>query len=205
MMTNTQKRTAVLIEEFDIFTAYDKKRKALAEMLLSKDLERLANGEPTDDGLYGKVFELFSHDSDSTITRVQAQNRTDVYIFVDGKRKQCEAKTNGGRIGSLYKMSDTAKAKNYIVYNLDFFVKAGKPRKDGTCKPAEHRKACKVMTVKAFLQILEETGATKVIRHTDSDKEVAVQSDSKKLYKALITGGFVDYEPGAYFETWELQ
>lgn len=202
--TNVQIRTLNLLKSYKASTKYDVKRYNKAIELMKLDLERAKNGEPTDDGLYGKVAELLAHDEHSTIVRVQAQSCNDNYIIVDGKRKPCEVKTNGGRVGSLYSMSTRAQESNYIAYNLDFIVKAGKPRKDGTCKPAEHRKVYKVMTVKAFLEILEETNATKVIGHTDSDREIAVQSDSKKLYRALLESGFPDYDREATYEAWEL-
>ena len=199
-----QTRTLMLINEYEPTSAYDRKRLDKAIDLWYADIIRNDTGENADDGLYGKVAELLAHDDKSTITRVQAQNRNDNYIIVNGKRKPCEVKTNGGRVGTLFTMSERSQESHFIAYKLDFIVKAGKPRKDGTCKPAEHRKAYKVMTVKAFVQLLEETGATKVIGHTESDREIAVQSDSKKLYKALLSGGYADYERGGTYEEWEL-
>lgn len=193
--TNVQIKTAKAIASFKASSKYDEKRYNEAVRLFKADIERATN----DSGLYGKVKELFSHDSKSTITRVQAQNRTDNYIIVDEIRKPCEVKTNGGRVGKLYSMSAKAKSSNYIVYELDYTTPQGKPRKDGTCKPAEHRQACKVMTVKQFIELLEETKATKVIGHNESDKEVAIQCDSKKLYKALVNGNYNDYVRGFHY------
>lgn len=194
-LTPVQTRTLKAIEAFKASSKYDERRHNEAVRLFKADIERATN----DSGLYGKVKELFSHDSKSTITRVQAQNRTDNYIIVDEVRKPCEVKTNGGRVGKLYLMSAKAKASNYIVYELDYTTPQGKPRKDGTCKPAEHRQACKVMTVKQFIELLEETKATKVIGHNASDTEIAVQSDSKKLYKALTSGEYLDYIRGFHY------
>lgn len=202
--TMVQIRTLVLIHSYKPQSTLDSKRLDKATDMFFADVVNADTGMNTDSGLYGKVAELLAHDSKSTITRVQAQGRNDNYIIVNGKRKPCEVKTNGGRIGNLYAMSERSQESRYIAYKLDFIVKAGKPRKDGSRKPAEHRKAYKVMTVKAFLQLLEETGATKVIGHSDSDREIAVQSDSKKLYKALMTGGYADYKRGAEYEEWTL-
>lgn len=193
--TTTELRTAKLINSFRTSSKYDVKRYNKAVELLKADIER----ETKDSGLYGKVFELFAHDEKSTIVRVQAQNRNDNYIFVDDVRKPCEVKTNGGRIGNLYAMSARTRKATYIVYNLDFVVKAGKPRKDGTCKPAEYRKASKVMTVAQFIELIESTNAFKVIGHNESDKEIAVQADSKKLYKALVSGEYLDYTRGFHY------
>lgn len=194
-LTSVQLRTLNAIEHFKASSKYDEKRFNEAVRLFNADIERATN----DSGLYGKVKELFSHDSKSTITRVQAQNKNDNYIIVDEVRKPCEVKTNGGRVGKLYSMNTKAKASNYIVYELDYITPQGKPKKDGTRKPAEHRQACKVMTVKQFIELLEETKATKVIGHNASDTEIAVQCDSKKLYKALINGNYNDYVRGFHY------
>ena len=184
------------VDNFTIANGKDEKRATLAKALITKNVNRYNNGEPIDSGLYGKVVELLSHDEKSTIYRVQAQNRTDAYIIIDGKRKPLEVKTNGGRIENLYRLK--AKDSRYISYTLDVVIKAGKPRKDGTCKPAEHRYVNALMTVAQFIELVESVGATKVIGHSASDREVAIQSDSKKLYKALVNGNYLEY-----FRDWE--
>lgn len=186
------------VDNFTTTSGKDTKRKALAEALINKNVERYNNNEPVDSGLYGKVTELLSHDEKSTIYRVQPQSRNDAYIIVDGKRKPLEVKTNGGRIASLYKLNTKARENRYISYTLDITVKAGKPRKDGTCKPAEHRYINALMTIAQFIDLVESVNATKIIGHNESDKEVAIQSDSKKLYKALVNGNYVEY-----FRDWE--
>lgn len=187
------KKSIELVNAFEVRTSYDEKRKTKAVELLQLNIERVKANEPIDSGLYGKIKELLSHSERSTITRVRPQGKSDSFISVDGKRKPLEVKTNGGRVENLFKMSERAKATNYIRYTLDFTIKAGKPRKDGTCKPEEHRYFDGVMTVKTFIEILETTKAYKIIGHNESDKERAVQSDSKKLYKALLESGAVDY------------
>ena len=184
------------IDNFISMNGKDNKRVSLAKMLYNKNVERYNNNEPIDSGLYGKVKELLSHDEKSTIFRVQAQGKNDAYIIVNGKRRPLEVKTNGGRIESLYGLK--AKDTRYISYTLDVMIKAGKPRKDGTCKPAEHRYVNALMTVAQFLELVESVNAIKVIGHNDSDREVAVQSDSKKLYKALVEGNYLEY-----FRDWE--
>ena len=189
------KKSIDLINAFEVNTSYDAKRKAKAVDLVTLNYNRVSSGQALDSGLYGKVKELLSHDSKSTITRVQAQSRNDAYIIVDGKRKPLEVKTNGGRVASLYKLNAKARVNRYIFYTLDFTVKAGKPKKDGSRKPEEHRYFSGVMTVAKFIEILEATKATKVIGHNDSDKELAIQSDSKKLYKALLASEAIEYNP----------
>jgi len=187
------RKSIEIVNTFEPKTKLDEKRKAKAIELLQLNVARVKANEPIDSGIYGKIKELLSHNAKSTIIRVRAQGKSDSFINVDGKRKPLEVKTNGGRVESLFTMNEKAKATNYIRYTLDFIVKAGKPRKDGTCKPEEHRYFDGVMTVKTFIEILESTKAYKVIGHNESDKERAIQSDSKKLYKALLASGAVDY------------
>lgn len=189
------KKAYDIVNAFECVSTYDEKRKAKAVELLQVNIERVKANKSIDSGIYGKIKELLSHNTNSTITRVRPQGKSDSFIVVDGKRKPLEVKTNGGRVESLFTMSERAKATNYIRYTLDFTVKAGKPRKDGTCKPAEYRHFDGVLTVKTFVEILESTKAYKVIGHNESDKERAVQSDSKKLYNALLKSGAVEYIP----------
>ena len=186
------------VDNFTIANGKDEKRATLAKALITKNVNRYNNGEPIDSGLYGKVVELLSHDEKSTIYRVQAQSRNDAYIIIDGKRRPLEVKTNGGRIESLYRLNAKARQSHYISYTLDIVIKAGKPRKDGTCKPAEHRYINALMTVAQFIDLVESVDATKVISHNASDREIAIQSDSKKLYKALVNGNYLEY-----FRDWE--
>ena len=188
--TNPQAQALDEIIAYDPETTGDCKRLSNACCIVIHDLHRLESGLPCDSGLAGKVKELLRRDSKSRINRVQAQGRNDAYIVIEGRRYPLEVKTNGGRIQALYsiKNPDT----RFIMYELDYTIKAGKPRKDGTCKPAERRQACKVMTVRAFLEMIEDTKAWKVIGHNAGDREVAVQPDSKKLWKALQN--FTDYD-----------
>ena len=198
-LTNPQHQALEALGDYMPRTSSDCRRLITASKLTHLDLQRLARGEACDSGIAGKVRELLRRDSTSRINRVQAQGKNDAYISIEGRRYPLEVKSNGGRIGSLYKSK--APDTHFIVYELDLFIKAGKPRKDGTCKPEEHRQACKVMTVRQFLELIEETKACKVIGHNESDQELAVQADSKKLYKALISGGYKDYDREETF-TW---
>lgn len=198
-LTNPQRQALDAIGDYMPRTSSDCRRLITASKLIHFDLERLARGEACDSGIAGKVKEILKRDSLSRINRVQAQGKNDAYISIEGRRYPLEVKTNGGRIESLYKSK--APDTHFIVYELDVMIKAGKPRKDGTCKPAEHRKACKVMTVRQFIELIEATKACKVIGHNASDQELAVQADSKKLYQALVTGGYKDYSREDTF-TW---
>lgn len=198
-LTAPQRQALEAIDNYAPRTSSDCRRLITACKLVHFDLERLARGEACDSGIAGKVKECLKRDSKSRINRVQAQGKNDAYIAIEGRRYPLEVKTNGGRIQALYSVK--APDTHFIVYELEVVIKAGKPRKDGTCKPEEYRKACKVMTVRQFIELIEETGASKVIGHNATDREIAVQADSKKLYQALITGGYRDYNREDTF-TW---
>lgn len=198
-LTNPQRQALDAIGDYMPRTSSDCRRLITASKLIHFDLEKLARGEACDSGIAGKVKELLKRDSLSRLNRVQAQGKNDAYIAIEGRRYPLEVKTNGGRIQALYKVK--APDTSFIVYELDIVIKAGKPRKDGTCKPEEHRQACKVMTVRQFLELIENTKACKIIGHNASDQEIAVQADSKKLYQALIAGGYRDYNREDTF-TW---
>lgn len=197
---NTKRQIALItksveiLKAFEVVTKHDEKRYNNALNLIQINIERVKRNEPIDSGLYGKVKELLSHNSNSTITCVRSQGKTDSFISVDGKRKPLEVKTNGGRIENLFTMSERSRSTNYIRYTLDFTVKAGKPRKDGTCKPAEHRYFDGIMLISEFMRIIEDTKAYKTICHNSSDIERAIQSDSKKLYNALLNSNYVPYK-----------
>ena len=199
VISNAQAQALDAVIAYNPTTTTDCRRLISACDIVIADLHRTIAGVPCDSGVAGKVKELLRRDADSRLTRVQAQGKNDAYIVIDGKRYPLEVKTNGGRIQALYRVKNPD--TRFIVYELDFRTKPGKPRKDGTCKPAEHRQACKVMTVRAFIELIESTKAYKTIGHNDSDREVAVQADSKKLYQALTTGGYIDYDREATY-TW---
>lgn len=188
------KKSNEILKAFEVTTKHDEKRYNNALNLIRINIERIKHNEPIDSGLYGKVKELLSHNAKSTITRVRPQGKSDSFILVDGKHKPLEVKTNGGRIEALFKMNSRSRSTNYIRYTLDFTVKAGKPRKDGTCKPAEHRYFDGVMLISEFMNIIESTKAYKTICHNSSDIERAIQCDSKKLYNALLNSNHVPYK-----------
>ena len=200
--TNTQTRAAKMLYTYKANSAHDTKRANKAEELIKLDIMRSINGEANDSGLAGKVAEILSHDSDSTITKVQKQGATDLYIIVDNKRVKCEYKTNGGRIESLYRLR---KPENvYIVYELDF-TPAPRKLKDGTVVLSDRRYVKKLMTVCEFLSIIEECGAVKVAKHNNkTDAERAIQCSSKKLYNALINGNYVDYKRDKTYSSDEI-
>lgn len=196
---STQIRAYHMIKSFKANTTNDKKRLDKAADLLFADITNTDLGFKADSGLAGKVAEILGHDSDSTITRVQKQGATDLYVIIDGKRTKCEYKTNGGRIESLYRVRKPE--ASYVVYELDF-TPAPRKLKDGTIVYSERRYVKKLMKVSDFLGIIEDTKAVKIASHKgQGDAERAVQCSSKKLYQALINGNFTDYDRNKTYQS----
>lgn len=192
MYNSVQMRAIKMLNDFESDSNFDRKRADKANKLIQLDVMRSTLGMPCDSGLAGKVAEILGHDSDSTITRVQAQGKADLYVIIDGKRTKCEYKTNGGRIESLYRLRKPE--TSYIVYELDF-TPADRTRKDGSIVKSQRRYAKKLMKVSDFLAIIEDTKAVKIASHKGQcDAERAVQCSSKKLYEALVNGNFTDYD-----------
>lgn len=138
----------------------------------------------SDCGRWGKVFEMLNVSDTARKTYVAAQGKFDGYFNFEGKRKAVEYKTNGGRIGGLYRM--TKPENQYIIYTMDFVTRQTY-RKDGTPRKVKFYVVEPIiLKVSDFLAILEHCGATKVIEHKGKgDKEIAVQGDSAKLAKCL--------------------
>ena len=161
----------------------------------------LAN--PNDSGRWGKAFEMLFVSDTARKTYVAAQGKVDGYFYLDGERKAVEYKTNGGRIGSLYKLRKPESA--YIVYSMDFETRQTY-KKDGTPRPTKHYVVEPIiLKVSDFLAILEHCGATKVIGHEGKDDyEVAVQGDSAKLAKCLAEYP-IAYDPNARYTSEDFE
>lgn len=156
-----------------------------------------------DSGRWGKAFEMLNVSNTARKTYVAAQGKIDGYFYLDGKRKAVEYKTNGGRIGSLYKMTKPESA--YIIYSMDFETRQTY-RKDGTPRPTKHYVVAPViLKVSDFLAILEHCNATKVIGHEGKeDFEVAVQGDSAKLAKCLADYP-ITFDPNTKYTTEDFE
>lgn len=209
MLTFIQTMTAELIEDYEVTTKYDAKRKAYAIEKLERDIALSESGNATDDGLYGKVFELFCHSPNSTICTFRRQGINDCYIVIDGKRKKAEVKTNSGRIGNLYKMPINERKARYIVYTICRVKPAGKHvKKDGSVAPAEEWYLPPiVMTIENFLNEVENHKAVSNIGHNDyieDDHEPNVRGDKAAFYKALLNRKSAYYERFATYTKDEI-
>lgn len=141
-----------------------------------------ANG---DSGWFGKWFELEVVRTLSHKTNVAKQGEVDYFMNIDGKRVAVEVKTNGGRIESLYQLNERQKATTLVIYTLHHTVPT-RTRKDGSTAGGEIRVVAPIIcTAEWFINALESVNAVKIIGHNESDKERAIQKDSKKLYNLL--------------------
>lgn len=178
--------TAQLINDYEVVSEYDAKRLEVAKELLKRDAQRTLNGFNADCGLYGKVFELLMRKSNSKVTWVQGQNKSDYITRINGTTTHCEVKTNFGRVGDFYK-SDKSDSK-YVIYSMCVEKVAKHERKDGTRDIKRWHIEPIIMRMADFLEILETTNAVKYIEHKDSiksDREEAIKQWFTPFYEAL--------------------
>ena len=158
----------------------------------------------TDDGRFGRAFELTCARLNSHKTCVSKQGQVDVSVkFVDGNGKvkyvPCEVKMNGGRVDELLHGS---KAK-YVIYRLDFVQKhkASKTREAWD----EVRTVEPVIIPKAlFLAKLKEFNAIKVINRNGEFDGYGIQVSSKKWYEWLADYP-VKFDNENAYEEWEFE
>lgn len=161
------------LENLEKPTKWERNRLEKARVILANE---------RDDGKYGKLFELLFVGETSHKTKVAKSGSVDGYFWLNGKRHKVEYKTNGGRIGPLFKK--VSPDTEYIIYIMEFTTRTY-DKKDGSIGGGKHYKsvAC-IFTVADFLRLLDHLNATKVLT-ANGIKEPAVQGDSVKLCKAL--------------------
>ena len=140
-----------------------------------------------DDGILGRVIELFCRDSASTLTEVRTQGKCDAYLPTpDGRRVKAEIKTNGGQVHELMKMSRRQQEHTFMVY----FSHTEIPRSKNSNKPVSFYDCFKVMTIADFL----DNGTFK---ENKSRGTINVQPTSKKMYERLAN--FADFARNATY------
>lgn len=140
-----------------------------------------------DDGILGRVIELFCRDSASTLTEVRTQGKCDAYLPTpDGRRVKAEIKTNGGQVHELMKMSRHQQEHTFMVY----FSHTEVPRSKNSNKPVSFYDCFKVMTIADFL----DNGTFK---ENKSRGTINVQPTSKKMYERLAS--FADFTRNATY------
>lgn len=175
-----------------ISSKYDELRFNEMIRYISNERDKLVGDNPNnfDDGIVGRVIELYCRDSKSTLTKVRAQGKIDAYIPTTSGRVRAEIKTNGGQVQELLKLSDKQKQNTLIVY----FSHTKKPQ--GTKARAEHRPVeyydCfKVMSVADFLDNV-------TLKKIDSRGNIHVQPTSKLMYERFES--FTDFKRNMIFE-----
>lgn len=142
-----------------------------------------------DSGAYGKALELELTPSHSHKTCVAGHNTPDNYCYVDGQREPVEIKSNGGRIGSLLKIENPNYA--YVVYKLHL------------CNSTTGGKMIdispRIMTVSAFIAILNECGA---IRKNSRDGESCIQPSKRGLWYLLEMQ--TEYHPNKKYARFDI-
>lgn len=138
-----------------------------------------------DDGILGRVIELFCRDSASTLTEVRTQGKCDAYIpTTDGKRVKAEIKTNGGQVHELMKMSRRQQESTFMIYFSHTAIPQSTAAKKAN-KPISYYDCFKIMSVAEFL----ENGT---FRPNKSKNAINVQPTSKIMYERLEV--FADFK-----------
>ena len=143
-----------------------------------------------DSGAYGKALELELTPCHSRKTCVAGHNTADNYCYIDGKREPIEIKSNGGRIGQLFKIVNPT--EQFIAYKLHIC--------NSTTKGKLIDIPTKIMTVSRFLEILQTAGA---IRKNSRDNEPCIQPSKRTLWKLMENE--LDYNPERRYSRKEIR
>ena len=197
-MSYLQRLTSELIEAFEPLTEYDEIRKANAEMFLNTDIKNTSNGLNANSGIYGSCFELLNRSPLSKVTRIQDQNKADIKISVDGILRPCEIKTNAGRVGDFFNLTEEQRDNRYVVYTMGMVQKVNYIKKDGTKAPNKKWYIQPfIMRMSDFVDILIDTNGYKFIQHNNSvlinDREQAIKQFYRPFFKAIA-----EYKPTPY-------
>ena len=182
-------------------TKYENRRYNQVIWLVNREIARVSMGYAKNSGLNGCIYEILTSKDTSRKNRVASQGKVDGYFTYNGKRIPIELKTNGGRIGSLYRKDGTPRA-GFIVYNMCFDTRSKKKDK-ATGEIVKSSKHCEteslVFRIEDFINLLEDCKAIKMLAHADkNDREPAIVGDSMKLYKRLLEYPLV-YDPQAKY------
>lgn len=165
---------------------YEAERQATIARLLSNT---------TDDGRFGRIFEVECARSLSAKTTVSAQGRVDVSIKmeVNGSIKYipAECKTNGGRVDDLLNGSNHAK---FVIYRLATTQKHKASKKSEAWVEPRVVPAVIIPTA-LFLEMLQDCKALKAVAHNGVQDGIAIQCSSKKMYERLTA--YVDNYGGS--------
>ena len=199
--TKTQKLTMNKINSFEVKTSQDAKRLETAKQRLIADVQRLANGQPTDCGLYGKVSEILSQRPNSYITDVRAVNLDDGYIYINNKRYAIEHKTNYTDIEKWINKPIEWQKTHVIHYTIDDMTKAVVNKKTGHITPSKRLYFDGIMTFYDFFSIGYKFNAIKLNANSRNNTEHTYFRHSLKMCKYLNSLNIVGYANNGYYTT----
>lgn len=161
-----------------------------------EEIARIAREEVNNDGRYGKMFEIECRSINSRKVKVAKQGETDVFVKVGKGTVKAEAKTNGGRVESLY----SAKAPKFVIYKMDYNLKHPACKSKGEWYERRTTEPLLIPT-ELFLRKLSEFGALKSTN--GKNPETAIQVSNKKFYEWLCDYPVI-YDNKHRFELWEF-
>lgn len=199
--TKTQMLTMNKINSFEVKTSQDAKRLETAKQRLIDDVQRLASGQPTDCGLYGKVSEILSQRPNSRITDVRAVNLDDGYIYINNKRYAIEHKTNYTDIEKWINKPIEWQKSHVIHYTIDDITKAVVNKKTGHVTPSKRLYFDGIMTFYDFFSIGYKFKAIKLNANSRNNTEHTYFRHSLKMCKYLNSLNIVGYANNGYYTT----
>ena len=161
-----------------------------AKAIRNSEIERHLS-HTTDDGRFGRIFQLECASQHSRKTRVSKQGEADVYIKFGKGYYKAECKTNGGRIEALRKPN----APKFVIYKLDFIQKHKAGKHTEAREEVRHVDPVLVPT-EIFLAALDRFKATKSTNGVNPEE--AIQPSSKKLYKWLLDWP-IPFDPSLHY------
>lgn len=199
--TKTQMLTMNKINSFEATTSLDVKRLETAKARLVADVQRLASGQPTDCGLYGKVSEILSQRPNSRITDVRAVNLDDGYIYINNKRYAVEHKTNYTDIEKWINKPIEWQKSHVIHYTIDDMTKAVVNKKTGHVTPSKRLYFDGILTFYDFFAIGYKFNAIKLNANSRNNTEHTYFRHSLKMCKYLNSLDVVGYANNGYYTT----
>lgn len=196
MFIKTHEKAIEMASNYIAISKNDKKRLEAVNAMLLKN----AKSGFMDAGIAGKVFEILARPSTSRLIGVchnQQWSTCDSRYTVKGARVEAEIKTNGGRIGRFFTMTESAQYNKLVIYYMSI-EQTGRKNKPDTF---DDLTVC--MPIADFLDILKSTkGALKIASHRGmDDDEIAIQK-TMRVFKALKpydVGAFDRNNIGQYF------
>ena len=174
-----------------IKSAYDKQRFNEMVRYIQSEYDKLRGFKEGnfDDGILGRIIELFCRDSKSPLVKVRTQKQVDAYIPTTNGRMKTEIKTNGGRVEELFKLSDKQRNNTLIIYFSHTKKMQGtKAKAEG--RPIEWLDCFKIMTVAEFI-------ANAHFKRPEADGTIHVQPTNVKMYERFEA--FSDFERNTVF------